>query len=116
MRFDNGHTVSFFDAMGTFSVSGILANSKKKEAPSGILLSYDQFDETVKLFSVVLGSDDLLATVETGSGDVVTTMNFTGRSFDSNRGVGEEVVRTMVATLARGLLILLNSHLKPQIM
>lgn len=62
------------------------------------------------LLSVALGGDHFLAAVETGRADVMTTMDFTGRRFNSGRRVGQKVVCTMIAALGDGLLILLNSH------
>ena len=67
-------------------------------------------DGLEKLFGVVLRGDDLLATVVTGRADVMTTMHFTGRRFNSGRRIGQKVVSTMIAALGDRLLILLNSH------
>jgi hypothetical protein len=59
-----------------------------------------------------LGLGNLLATVETVRADVVTQMNLTRRGFNSQSRRGQEIVRTMHATLGRGLLVLLDSHEK----
>ena len=69
-----------------------------------------EIHKRLKLFSVLLGRNDLLAAVKARRADVVTTMDFTGRRFNSGRRVGQKVVCTMIAALGDGLLILLNSH------
>lgn len=62
------------------------------------------------LLSVALGGDHFLAAVETGRADVVTTMDFTGRRFDSRRRILQEVMSTAIAATGDRFLILLNSH------
>ena len=63
------------------------------------------------LFLVVsLSSDDFLATVETGGRNVMTTMNFAGCRFDSQRRVRQKIVSTVIAALVGRFLVLLNSH------
>ena len=71
-----------------------------------------RIDREPRLFfsSVLLGRHNLLAAVETGRADVMTTMRFTGRGFDRGGRVGEEVVSAVIAALAGRFLILLNSH------
>ena len=64
---------------------------------------------------VGLRRDDLLAAVETGRADVVTTMNFTGRRFDRGRRIGQKVMSTAIAATGDGFLVLLNSHGKPHV-
>lgn len=64
---------------------------------------------------VSLRRNHLLAAVETGRADVVTTMHFTGRSFDRGGRVGQKVVSTMITALVGGFLVLLNSHGKPHV-
>lgn len=64
---------------------------------------------------VSLRRDHLLAAVETGRADVVTTMHFTGRSFDRGGRVGQKVVSTVITALVGGFLVLLNSHGKPHV-
>ena len=59
---------------------------------------------------VVLGLQNLAATVKTVRTDVMTTMRFAGGRLDCDRWRDEEVVRTMHAALGRGFLVLLNSH------
>lgn len=63
------------------------------------------------LLSVLLRGDNLLATVETGFADVVTTVNFTGRGLNGDCRIGQEVMSTVIAALVGRFLILLNSHL-----
>lgn len=60
--------------------------------------------------SVLLGRHNLLAAVETVRADVVTAVHFTGTGFNGGSRVGQEVVSTVIAALAGGFLILLNSH------
>ncbi len=64
---------------------------------------------------VSLRRNHLLAAVETGRADVVTTMHFTGRSFDRGGRVGQKVVSTVITALVGGFLVLLNSHGKPHV-
>ena len=64
---------------------------------------------------VGLRRDHLLAAVETGRADVVTTMDFAGRRFDSGRRIRQEVMSTMVTALVGGFFVLLNSHGKPHV-
>lgn len=64
---------------------------------------------------VSLRRNHLLAAVETGRADVVTTMHFTGRSFDRGGRVGQKVVSTVITALIGGFLVLLNSHGKPHV-
>ena len=64
---------------------------------------------------VSLRRNHLLAAVETGRADVVTTMHFTGRSFDRGGRVGQKVVCTVITALIGGFLVLLNSHGKPHV-
>jgi hypothetical protein len=59
---------------------------------------------------VVLGLQDLAATVEAVRADVVTQVGFAGGWLDSDVWRHEEVVRTVHAALGWGLLILLNCH------
>ena len=47
---------------------------------------------------------------ETVRADVVTAVHFTGTGFNGGSRVGQEVVSTVIAALAGGFLILLNSH------
>ena len=53
---------------------------------------------------------DLLATVVARGADVMAQMNLSGRRLDSQRRIGQKIVRTAHATLGRGLLVLLNGH------
>ena len=62
------------------------------------------------LNSVLLGRHDLLAAVEAVRADVVTAMNLAGAGFNGGGRVGQEVMSTVIAALAGGFLILLNSH------
>lgn len=64
---------------------------------------------------VSLRRNHLLAAVETSRADVVTTMHFTGRSFDRGGRVGQKVVSTVITALIGGFLVLLNSHGKPHV-
>ena len=64
---------------------------------------------------VSLRRNHLLAAVETGRADMVTTMHFTGRSFDRGGRVGQKVVSTVITALVGGFLVLLNSHGKPHV-
>jgi hypothetical protein len=59
---------------------------------------------------LALGLQDLLATVETVRGDVVTQMRFTSGRLDGQRRGGQEIVSAMHATLGRGFFVLLNGH------
>ena len=59
---------------------------------------------------LALALENLLAAVETGRGDVVTQVRFTGGRFDGQRRVGQEVMSAVHATLGRGLFVLLNGH------
>ncbi len=68
-----------------------------------------------RILFVSLRRNHLLAAVETGRADVVTTMHFTGRSFDSGGRVGQKVVSTVITALVGGFLVLLNSHGKPHV-
>ena len=66
------------------------------------------------LFLVVsLSSDDFLTTVKTGGRNVMTTVNFAGCRFDSQRRVRQKIVSTVIAALVGRFLILLNSHGNP---
>ena len=69
----------------------------------------------VRILFVSLRRNHLLAAVETGRADVVTTMHFTGRSFDSGGRVGQKVMSTVITALVGGFLVLLNSHGKPHV-
>ena len=68
-----------------------------------------------RILFVSLRRNHLLAAVETGRADVVTTMHFTGRSFDSGGRVGQKVVSTVITALVGGFLVLLTSHGKPHV-
>jgi hypothetical protein len=59
---------------------------------------------------VAFGLDDLLATIIAARADVVALMHFAGGRFHCQRGVGQEVVRPMHASLRGGLLVLLDCH------
>lgn len=85
-----------------------LLGDKRKEASIVDVISRRE------LF-VSLRRDHLLAAVETGRADVVTTMHFTGRSFDRGGRVGQKVVSTVITALVGGFLVLLNSHGKPHV-
>lgn len=85
-----------------------LRGDKRKEA------SIVDVTNRRKLF-VSLRRNHLLAAVETGRADVVTTMHFTGRSFDRGGRVGQKVVSTVITALIGGFLVLLNSHGKPHV-
>ena len=66
------------------------------------------------LFLIVsLSGNDFLTTVKTGGRNMMTTMNFAGCRFDSERRIGQEIVSTVIAALIGRLLILLNSHGNP---
>lgn len=94
----------------------------RKDLPDGVALSFPLKRKLLcsdrsaqrKLF-VSLRRDHLLAAVETGRADVVTTMHFTGRSFDRGGRVGQKVVSTVITALVGGFLVLLNSHGKPHV-
>ena len=77
-------------------------------------MSRETSNRQTKLF-VHLRRDHLLAAVETGRADVMTTMRFTGRGFDRGGRVGQKVVSTMTTALVGGFLVLLNSHGKPHV-
>lgn len=55
-------------------------------SPKEASLSSTSLSVKVQLF-VSLGRNHLLAAVETGRADVVTTMHFTGRRFDGGRRI-----------------------------
>src|SRR5690606_30156847 len=82
-----------------------LAEVDKKTAQSRDALRRSQ---RASLFA--LGLDDLAAAVEAIRADVMAQMHFAGGRLDRQRGRGQRVVRTVHATLGRGLLVLLNGH------
>ena len=53
---------------------------------------------------------NFLATVVARRADMMAQVNFTGRRLNSQRRIGQKIVRTVHATLGRGLLVLLNGH------
>jgi hypothetical protein len=53
---------------------------------------------------------NFLATVVTGGAYMMTQMHFTGRRLNSQRRIGQKIVRTMHAALGRGFFVLLNGH------
>ena len=59
---------------------------------------------------VVLGLEDLAATIKAVRADMVTQMGFARGRLDGNRCRREEIVRTMHTALRRGFLVLSNSH------
>jgi len=59
---------------------------------------------------VVLGLENLFATIETVRADVVTHVRLAAGRFNRQLRGNQKIVRTMHATLGRGLFILLNSH------
>jgi hypothetical protein len=61
---------------------------------------------------VGLGLDDLLAAVKAAGADVMATMRLSGRWFDGERRLRQEIVRAMHAALRRRLLVLLDSHFR----
>ena len=77
-------------------------------------MSRATFQPTNELF-VHLRRDHLLAAVETGRADVMTTMRFTGRGFDRGGRVGQKVMSTVITALAGGFFVLLNGHGKPHV-
>ena len=85
-----------------------LRGDKRKEASIVDLTSRRE------LF-VSLRRNHLLAAVETGRADVVTTMHFTGRSFDRGGRVGQKVVSPGITALFGGFLVLLNRHGQPPV-
>jgi hypothetical protein len=60
--------------------------------------------------SLALGLEHLLAAINAIRRDMVAQMHFAGRRLDGQRRIGQEVVSAMHATLGRGFLVLLNSH------
>ena len=88
------------------NVGFLFAGEGLTSKPLIVIFSNDQI--TVGLFT--LRSDHLLAAVKTVRRDVVTEVNFARLRFDGRCRVRQEVVCTVVATLVRGLLILLDCH------
>ena len=77
-------------------------------------MSREASNRQTKLF-VHLRRNHLLAAVETGRADVMTTMRFTGRGFDRGGRVGQKVMSTVITALAGGFFVLLNGHGKPHV-
>ena len=69
-----------------------------------------EIHKRLKLFSVLLGRNNLLAAVKARRADVMTTMSLAGRGLNSQSRVGQEVMSAMIAALAGRFLILLDSH------
>ena len=69
-----------------------------------------EIHKRLKLFSILLGRNDLLAAVKARRADVMTTMGLAGRGLNSQSRVGQEVMSAMIAALAGRFLILLDSH------
>jgi hypothetical protein len=85
-------------------LAGSNAPNSNESKPNGL----NQSLAHMKLFT--FGLDDLTATVKAVGADMVTQMRFTRGRLNGQRRVGQKIVRTMHATLGRGLFVLLNSH------
>ena len=88
------------------NVGFLFAGEGLTSKPLIVIFSNDQI--TVGLFT--LRSDHLLTAVKTVRRDVVAEVNFTRLGFNSRSRVRQMIVRTVVAALSSGLLILLDCH------
>ena len=82
----------------------------RQNAQTGLFNPWGGSQAKRLFFAIVFRLNDLLAAVVTVGADVVTEMDFTALGLYSRRGIRKIVVRTMIATSSRGLLILLNCH------
>ena len=88
------------------NVGFLFAGEGLTSKPLIVIFSNDQI--TVGLFT--LRSDHLLTTVEAVRANMVAEVNFTRLGFNSRSRVRQMIVRTVVAALSSGLLILLDCH------
>jgi hypothetical protein len=61
-----------------------------------------------KLFA--FGLDDFAATIKAVGADMVAQVRFTRSRLNSQRRIGQEIVRAMHAALGRGFFVLLDCH------